>query len=58
MLLIWLGIASILIFIDGIVHEWITSIDETNNIICILIGIINLLSVSIIFKLNLFLNII
>lgn len=27
-LLIWFGIESILIFKDGIVHEWITSIDE------------------------------
>jgi len=27
-LLIWLGIESILIFKEGIVHEWITSNDE------------------------------
>ena len=29
----WLGIQSILIFIDGNVHEWITSNDEKINII-------------------------
>lgn len=27
----WLGIESSLIFKDGIVHEWITSIDEIIN---------------------------
>ena len=32
-LLIWLGIESILIFNDGIVHEWITSKDEIKIVI-------------------------
>lgn len=32
-LLIWFGIESILIFIDGMVHEWITSIEVSVNII-------------------------
>lgn len=57
-LLIWLGIASILMFIEGIVHEWITSIEDTIIIICVLNGITILLSVSIKLKLNLFLYII
>lgn len=51
------GIESILIFIDGMVHEWITSIEDEINIICVLKGITNLLSVSIMLKLNFFLYI-
>lgn len=27
-LLIWLGMQSILMLIDGMVHEWITSVEE------------------------------
>lgn len=54
-LLIWLGIQSILIFIDGRVHEWMTSNEEKiiNN--WWLKGIIKLLSVSTIKKLKLLL---
>lgn len=51
-LLIWPGIASILMFNEGIVHEWITSIDETTINTWVLKGIIILLSVSIKLKLN------
>lgn len=42
----WLGIESILIFIEGIVHEWITSIEVIINWIGKLKGKIILLSVS------------
>lgn len=49
----WFGIVSILILIEGIVHEWITSIEVKINWIGILKGIIILLSVSIILKLKL-----
>lgn len=56
-LLIWFGMASILILILGIVHEWITSDDDKIIIIWLLIGIINLLSVSIKLKLNICLKI-
>lgn len=40
------GTASILIPNDGIVHEWITSMDEMRYLMLVLIGIISLLSVS------------
>ena len=53
--LIWLGKESILIFNDGIVHEWITSIEEIKIIILKLNGKNNLLSFSKILKLKLFL---
>lgn len=51
----WLGIQSTLIFIDGIVHEWITSIELMINWMGILKGIIILLSVSMILNLKFFL---
>lgn len=54
----WFGIVSIFKFIDGIVQEWITSIEVKINCKFILNGIIILLSVSIILKLKLFLYII
>lgn len=40
------GVASILMFKEGIVHEWITSPDVTNNRICELNGIAIRLSTS------------
>lgn len=52
------GMESILIFNDGIHHEWITSMDDMININGVLNGITILLSVSKILKLNFFLYII
>ena len=52
------GMESILIFNDGIHHEWITSMDVVININGVLNGITILLSVSKILKLNFFLYII
>lgn len=52
------GITSVLKFIDGIVHEWITSVDVDTIIICVFNGITSLLSVSNKLKLNFFLYII
>lgn len=40
------GIASIFKPKDGIVHEWITSVDEIRNLMFVFIGITKLLSVS------------
>lgn len=54
---VWLirpGIASILIPIEGIVQEWITSIDEINNRMGVLYGITSRLSTSNKRKLNFF----
>lgn len=42
----WFGTQSIFVFIEGSVHEWITSVDEVIIIICKLKGRIKWLSVS------------